>query len=143
MRGSYNKLKAKRANERGKMMAAARWKRDRERRDADLPERLIEMAEIEATNLPRKKGDAIGSLQWTDFRTGKVTRWTLRIGDRCDRYTVHSPDGRCSKFSHGLTWFLAKVRKVILCRTDQTRMSICIESAVIPGQTQKHSPASM
>ena len=80
-----------------------------ERRMADLPERLREMAEIELQNLPRNQGDALGCLQWTDFRTGKVRRWTVRIGDRIDRITLESPDGRKTD-SHGWSWVLDHLR---------------------------------
>ena len=100
-------LKAK--SERGRRMANARWKADRERREAEMPERIRELALIEAENLPRKQGDPIGSLQWHDFRTGKIRRWTLRIGDRIDRMTMHSPDGRATK-SHGWTWIMNHLR---------------------------------
>lgn len=85
-----------------------------ERRMADLPERLREIAEIETQNLPRKQGDAIGSLQWTDFQSRKVRRWTVRIGDRADRVTLESPDGRKTA-SHGWTWVLKHLRG-FLCR---------------------------
>lgn len=81
-----------------------------ERRMAEMPERIRELAEIEVQNLPRKQGDALGSLQWHDFRTGRVRRWTVRIGDRVDRITVEAPGGQPSK-SHGWTWFLAQLRK--------------------------------
>lgn len=90
-------------------MANARWKIDRARRDAEMPERIRAMAEIDAENLPRREGDAIGSLQWTDFRTGKVRRWTVKIGDRMDRVTLHSPDGRSTKPS-GWTWVMDHLR---------------------------------
>ena len=90
-------------------MNAARWKADSERREADLPERLREMAEIDAENLPHKQGDALGCLQWTDFRSGKVRRWTVRIGDRIDRITLHAPDGKRT-MSHGWTWILSHLR---------------------------------
>ncbi len=83
--GSYTRRKIKALSERGKRMAAARWKLDQERRDAEMPERIREIKETEIQNLPRKQGDALGCLQWHDFRTGKVRRWTVRIGDRIDR----------------------------------------------------------
>ncbi len=67
------------------------------------------LAEIEVENLPRRQGDALGCLQWTDFRTGKVRRWTVRIGDRADRVTLHSPDGRNTS-SHGWTWIMNHLR---------------------------------
>ncbi len=91
-------------------MGKASQRVQRERRMADLPERMRELAEIEATNLPRKQGDALGCLQWTNFRTGKVTRWTVRIGDLADRITLHSPDGRSTQ-SHGWSWVMTKLRK--------------------------------
>ena len=110
MHGRYNRLKAKAASERGKRMAIARWSLDRERRDADMPERIRELEELEIQNLPRKCGDAIGCLEWRDFRSGKVRRWTIRIGDRIDRITVESPGTKPSN-SHGWTWFLESLRK--------------------------------
>ncbi len=106
MHGSYTQRKIKALSERGKRMAAARWKLDRERRDAEEPERIREIEEIETQNLPRRQGDALGALQWTDFRTGKVRRWIVRIGDRADRITLHSPDGRATG-SHG--WITANI----------------------------------
>jgi len=73
------------------------------------PEYLRELAEIEIMNLPRKKGDPLGSLQWTDFRTGKVRRWVVRIGARCDQVTMETPDGRKTG-SHGWSWIMDKLR---------------------------------
>ena len=96
--------------EKSAQMNKARWDADRLRRDAEMPERIRELAEIEAVNLPRKQGDAIGSLQWHDFRTGRVHRWTVRIGARADQITMHSPDGRATK-SSGWAWALTKLRK--------------------------------
>lgn len=109
MRGSYNQRKAKALSERGKRMANARWKIDRERRDVEMPERIRELAEIDAQNLPRKRGDALGCLQWTDFRDGKVRRWVVRIGDRADRITLHMP-GKPPTKSSGWTWALDHLR---------------------------------
>ena len=40
-----------------------------------------ELADL-AANLPLAEGDAIGAIQWTNFRTGKVTRWTVLRGER-------------------------------------------------------------
>lgn len=62
-----------------------------------------------AANPPLQHGDAIGSLQWTDFRTGKVQRWTVLRGDRVDRVMLRAPDGRTSK-AHGWTWVMVKLR---------------------------------
>lgn len=109
MHGRYDRLKAKAASERGKRMAAARWRIDRARRDLEMPARIREQAEIDAQNLPRKPGDAIGCLQWTDFRTGKTRRWTVRIGDRIDRVTLESPHGKRTG-SHGWTWVMDHLR---------------------------------
>jgi hypothetical protein len=109
MPARHNRLKTKAASERGRRMAAARWKLDRQRRDAEAPEIARHLAEIDVDNLPRKQGDALGSLQWTDFRTGRVRRWIVRIGDRADRLTMESPGGRPTK-SHGWTYLLARLR---------------------------------
>lgn len=110
MHGGYTQRRIKALSDRGKQMAAARWKLDRARRDAEMPERIREFEEIAVQNLPRKQGDPLGCLQWTDFRTGKVRRWTVRIGNRRDRITVEAPGDAPSK-SHGWTWFLTQLRK--------------------------------
>lgn len=89
---------------------AARWSEDRRRRDALEPERIRELAKVAAENLPRAAGDALGCLQWTDYRDGQVRRWVVRIGDRADRITVQAPAGKPSA-SHGWTWFLTRLRK--------------------------------
>jgi len=109
MHGGYTRRKIKALSERGKRMSTARWKLDRARRDAEMPERIREIQEWDVWNLPRKQGDALGSLRWHDFATGKVRRWTVRIGDRCDRITLESPDGRHTA-SHGWTWVLNHLR---------------------------------
>lgn len=83
-----------------------------ERRMAEMPERMREISEIEVANLPRKQGDALGCLQWHDFTSGRVHRWAVRIGDRADRVTLHSPDGRATK-SHGWTWVMDKLRGIL------------------------------
>ena len=106
MHSKRKRLMIKALSERGKRMAAARWAKDRERRDAEMPQRMAELKAIEIENLPRKQGDTIGILQWSDFASGKVRRWTIRIGDRRDRITVDD-----QKQSHGWTWLLAKLRK--------------------------------
>jgi len=108
MHSSYTQRRIKALSERGKRMSAARWKLDRARRDAEEPERIREMQEIETINFPRKQGDALGCLQWHDFRTGKVRRWTVRIGDRADRVTLES-GGKITR-SHGWTWILDHLR---------------------------------
>ena len=94
-------------------MAKARWDADRARRDAEMPQRMREIEEIEAQNLPRKTGDALGCLQWTDYRTGRVRRWVVCIGARRDQVTASSPDGRVTG-SHGWTWLLTHLRSKLV-----------------------------
>jgi len=101
--------KSRLASAKARQMGIASQKAQRERREADEPERLREMAGIEMMNLPRNQGDPLGIFQWTDFRTGKVRRWTIRIGDRADRVTMHATDGRATG-SHGWTWVMAHLR---------------------------------
>ncbi len=109
MHGGYTARRIKALRERGRMMANARWDRHRELTEATAPAKLRDLAETAAINLPRNQGDPIGLLQWTDFRSGKVRQWTLRIGDRADRYTMPAPDGRATA-SHGWTWILNHLR---------------------------------
>lgn len=109
MHSHYKRLRIKALSERGKIMAAARWKRDRERREAEMPERLAMLADIEANNLPHREGDLLGTLQWTDQGTGKVRRWQIRIGDRSDRITYTTASGQPAA-SCGWTHFLTKLR---------------------------------
>ena len=87
----------------------ARWDADRAQRDAEMPDRIRDLAEIEIQNLPRKQGDILGSLQWTDARSGKVRRWIIRIGDRADRITAEMPHSKATK-SHGWAWLLNHLR---------------------------------
>ena len=63
---------------------------------------------VDAMAVPHS-GDAIGSLQYHDFRTGKIRRWTVLRGDRVDRVMLRSPDGRKTR-SHGWTWILDHLR---------------------------------
>lgn len=102
-------LRIKAKQEQGRRMARARWDADQARRDDEMPERIRELAEIEMINLPRKQGDILGSLQWADARTGKVSRWIIRIGDRIDRITMESMDGKRTS-SHGWACVLSKLR---------------------------------
>lgn len=51
----------------------------------------------------------IGSLQWHDFRTGKVHRWTVLRGDRIDQVILRAPDGRQTQ-PHGWTWIMDHLR---------------------------------
>lgn len=112
MLSSYTRRRINAFRERGRRMADARWKSERERREAEAPEIERHLAEIEALNFPRRKGDTIGCLQWTDYRTGKVTKRIVEIGDRIDRIVIRQPDGTRSR-SHGWTWFLDHYRKAI------------------------------
>jgi hypothetical protein len=91
-------------------MGIASQKAQRAKRDADVPIRLRELAEIKIQNIPRNPGDALGCLQWTDFRSGQVRRWTVLIGARRDQVILRSPDGRAT-LSHGWTWVLTHLRK--------------------------------
>jgi hypothetical protein len=100
-------------------MGIASQRIQRERRMADLPERLREMEEIAIQNLPRQAGDALGCLQWTDFQSGKVRRWIVRIGDRSDRVTVEAPGGKRTG-SHGWTWMLNHLRGYLCGRKTGT-----------------------
>jgi hypothetical protein len=88
-------------------MGKASQRAQAERRMAAIDHRALE--EIEIQNLPRKQGDALGCLQWTDFRTGRARRWAVRIGNRRGRITVEAPGDAPSK-SHGWTWFLTQLR---------------------------------
>ena len=98
--------------EKSAQMNRARWGADRLRRDDNESYRLREIEMWNVINLPRKQGDALGCLQWTDYYSGKVRKWVVRIGDRADRITVESPGNEPSK-SHGWTWFLTQLRKHI------------------------------
>jgi len=100
--------------ETARKMGIASQKAQAERRMAAIDPRALE--EIKIDNLPRRTGDALGCLQWTDFRTGKVRRWVVRIGDRSDRITLHSPDGR-NTASHGWTWVLTHLRRYLCGNT--------------------------
>ncbi len=101
--------KARLASEKARKMGLASQAAQRARREAEMPERMREMAEIDVMNLPRREGDALGCLQWMDFRTGKCRRWIFRIGDRADRVTMEAMDGRRT-LSHGWTWVMDRLR---------------------------------
>ena len=66
------------------------------------------------------KGDAIGSLQYHDFRTGKIRRWTVLRWDRVDRVILRYPDGRKTK-PHGWTWILDHLRGHLAGRKSDLR----------------------
>lgn len=101
-------------------MNRARWDRARQQQEAEMPAIARELALIESENLPHRKGDPLGCLQWHDFRTGQVRRWVIRIGDRSDRITVEAP-GRPASQSHGWAWLTTKLRKAICNRMGGTR----------------------
>ena len=109
--------KARLSSAKAREMGRASQAVQREKRDADLAERVRELAEIEVQNLPRKQGDALGLHQWTDFATGQTRRWIVRIGDRADRITLESPQGKRTG-SHGWTWALDHLRG-FLCGNKQ------------------------
>ena len=108
----HKKRRAKYSSAKSAQMNKARWDADRARREEEMPERIRELAEYDVQNLPRKQGDALGCIQWHDFRTGKVRRWTIRIGNRLDRITHETPGNKPSH-SHGWTWFLNRLRNHI------------------------------
>jgi hypothetical protein len=81
-----------------------------ENRKQELTESARRFAEIQIENLPKTQGDVIGVLQWTEFRTGKVRRWTVKIGNRIDRITVETPQTKPTR-SMGWSEFLTGLRK--------------------------------
>jgi hypothetical protein len=91
-------------------MGKASQRAQAKRREEGLQERIRELAVIEAQNLPRNQGDPLGSFTWTDFRTGKVRKWIVRIGARRDQITIEAPHAKPSG-SHGWTWILNHLRK--------------------------------
>ena len=106
---NYRKQHAERKRLRMSAMGKESQRVQAQKRMIGMEDRIREMAEIEVQNLPSNQGDPIGCLQWHDFRTGKVRRWAVRIGDRIDRITLHSPDGRRTKPS-GWTWVMDHLR---------------------------------
>lgn len=90
-------------------MAIARWTKYREKQKRE--EAMLE-AEDRAyiASFPHAtENDPIGSLEWRDFQTGEVLRWTILRGDRRDRVKLRHPDGRTTK-SHGWTWIMNHLR---------------------------------
>lgn len=117
------KRKALLASEKARKMGIASQRVQAERRLALVtPEYLRDLAEIEIMNLPRKQGDPLGCLQWHEFGSGRVRRWVVRIGDRIDRVTLHSPDGRKTR-SHGGTWVMDHLRAYIFGRKKHSAPS--------------------
>ena len=76
---------------------------------AITPEMLMDML----ANPAPGAGDTVGAIQWTDFRAGKVTRWTVLRGNRVNNRQLRTPDGRTSK-PHGWSWIMAKLRPIII-----------------------------
>lgn len=114
MHKRYNANRIKAMREKAQRMARARWDAENARSKAKAPARERELAIIEAENLPRRQDDAVGVLQWTDLATGQVRRWTLRIGDRKDRFTcMFHADGKTTG-NHGLSWLFDQIRSKIL-----------------------------
>ena len=83
----------------------ARWDADRHRRDAEEPERLLELAR----HPTRLEGDPIATLEYRDLRSGEIHRWTVLLGDRRDRVKLRHPDGRTT-LSHGWAWVCSQLR---------------------------------
>ena len=54
----HKRTRARFTAEKSAQMNKARWDADRARRDSEEPERIRELADIKATNLPRKQGNA-------------------------------------------------------------------------------------
>lgn len=77
---------------------------------ADItPEHLADLASAQ----PFGPGAAIGSIEYRNFLTGNVHRWTIIGGDRRNNYALRTPDGRTSK-PHGWAWITYKLRHVFL-----------------------------
>ncbi len=64
-------------------------------------------------NPPPAVGDAIGSIEIRNFRSGHVVHWTILRGKRSNNYILPSPDGRQSK-AHGMAWITSHLRPLIL-----------------------------
>lgn len=91
-------------------MGRASQATQRAKRDLDLPERIRELAEIDAQNLPRKQGDVLGYFQYTDLVSGQTRRWTVKIGQRQDQITFQTAHSIITQ-SMGWTQFFSKLRK--------------------------------
>lgn len=92
-------------SERGKKSQAVQ----RVRREAAItPEMLMNMT----ANPSLGPGSVLGSLQWSNAITGKVTRWAVLRGNRVNNYVLRTPDGRTSR-PHGMAWILEKIRPIL------------------------------
>lgn len=79
------------------------------RRMAEMSDRAREQAEIESLNYPRREGDAMWGIRITNYATGKVWKWTLRIGKRKNQVTMHAASGKATG-SVSMTWIMAHLR---------------------------------
>jgi hypothetical protein len=77
--GRFLQQRGKRNLQRFSAMGRKSQEIQRARREAAADP--AELADL-AANPPLVEGDAIGAIQWTNFRTGKVTRWTVLRGYR-------------------------------------------------------------
>jgi hypothetical protein len=82
----------------------------RERREAAITQEDIMDMRANPALCP---GDAMGSIEVRNFRSGAVARWTVLRGRRVNNYRLRTPDGRTSK-DHGMAWIATKLRPVIL-----------------------------
>jgi len=105
----HKATRGKLSREKARQMSRARWAADRAKRDEEEPARVRALAEVEAINLPRKAGDVLGVLQWTDAATGKVRRWRVQRGSRADQVTLAMAGGKPTG-SHGWTGVLNQLR---------------------------------
>lgn len=113
MQKRYNRKYDKELREKRRAAAMVRWRNEAVRRKAGEPERMRELEIAESRNLPCSSGDVAGMVQWTNFSTGTVHRWVVRIGDRKGRFTVEPPGGQRSK-PHGLSWLFDTMRAKVL-----------------------------
>lgn len=86
--------------------AKARWDKDRDRRDAEEPERIREM-ELQRVlgEGPAEVGDFLGTLSWHGA-DGIKRKWIVRQGKVRNRIRI---DG--TKRDHGWSWLFDKLRK--------------------------------
>ena len=73
---------------------------------------LEQLADELANPMP-VAGDAIGSIEIRNFRSGSVARWTILRGNRRNNYRLRTPDGRTSQ-PHGFAWITSHLRPLIL-----------------------------
>ena len=94
----HSKRKAMAASKRGRMMANARWSKDRAR--------LFEMERARVLGEgPPKPGDYVGTLQWSGA-DGKIRRYRIRRGARWGQLTIDGIEG-----AKNVTWLLDRLRR--------------------------------